>query len=93
METSKSKKEIIAKVLAWLGLIIITVILCVMAYALMHANGKLALSMIVVLAFVSIIYWIGIKLYKDMIDYEKLKTKSEEQQKMNDIARMSTKSI
>ncbi len=90
---NNNKKTIIAKVLAWLGLIIITVILCIMAYALIHSDGKLALSMIFVLAFVSILYWIGIKLYKDMIEYEKLKTKSEEQQKMNDIARMNTKNI
>lgn len=90
---NNNKKTIIAKVLAWLGLIIITIILCIMAYALIHSDDKLALSMIFVLAFVSILYWIGIKLYKDMIEFEKLKTKSEEQQKMNDIARINTKSI
>ena len=93
MENNSIKKTKIAKVLAWLGLIIITVILCIMAYALMHSDGKLALTMIVVLAFVSILYWIGIKLYKDMMEYEKLKRKGEEQQEINDIARMNTKSI
>lgn len=93
MENNSSKKEKIARVLAWLGLIIITVILCVMAYALMHSDGKLALAMIIVLAFVSILYWIGIKLYKNMIDSEKLKNRIEEQKKMNDIASMKTKNI
>lgn len=87
------KKEIIARILAWIGLIIITIILCVLAYALIHANGKLALSMIITLAFVSIIYWIGIKLYKDMKEFEKLKYKDEEQRMMNEIARTNTKSI
>ncbi len=87
------KKEIIARILAWIGLIIITIILCVLAYALINANGKLALSMIITLAFVSIIYWIGIKLYKDMKEFEKLKYKDEEQRMMNEIARTNTKSI
>lgn len=93
MDNNKSTKVIIAKAIAWIGLIIITVILCVLAYALMHADGKLALAMIIALAFVSIIYWIGIKLYKDMMEFDKLKHKSEEQQKMNDIANMNTKSL
>ncbi|MBO6119244.1 MAG: hypothetical protein J6P02_02125 [Lachnospiraceae bacterium] len=87
------KKEIIARILAWIGLIIITIILCVLAYALINANGKLALSMIITLAFVSIIYWIGIKLYKDMKEFEKLKYKDEEQRMMNEIARTNTKNI
>lgn len=93
MENNKSKKTIIAKILAWLGLIIITVILCIMAYALMHADGKLALAMIVTLVFVSILYWIGIKLYKDMMEFDSLKYKKEEQAKMNNIAHMDTKNI
>lgn len=93
MNNSLSKKQIIAKVLAWIGLIIITVLLCILAYALMHADGKLGLAMIIALAFVSIIYWIGIKLYKDMIEFDKLKHKNEEQQKMNDIANMNTKNL
>lgn len=87
------KKEIIARILAWIGLIIITIILCVLAYALINANGKLALSMIITLAFVSIIYWIGIKLYKDMKEFEKLKYRDEEQRMMNEIARTNTKNI
>jgi len=82
MENKITKKQIIAKILAWLGLIIITVILCVMAYALMNANGRLALAMIVALVFVSVIYWIGIKIYKDM-----------EEKRMNDLAHMDTKNI
>lgn len=93
MENNTSKKQIIAKVLAWMGLIIITGILCVMVYALTHENGKLALAMIITLAFVSIIYWIGIKLYKDMMEFERLKNRESEQRKMNDIARMNTKNI
>ena len=90
---SKNKKQILAKFLAWLGLIIIAVIICVIAYALIHADGKLALAMIFALAFVSIIYWIGIKLYKDMIEFDRLKNRESEQKKMNDIASMNTKNI
>ena len=93
MENRDNKKQIVVKVIAWIGLIIITVILCVMAYGIIHSDGKLILAMIVALTFVSILYWIGIKLYKDMMEFEKLKYKQEEQQKMNDIARMNTKNI
>ena len=93
MENKITKKQIIAKILAWLGLIIITVILCVMAYALMNANGRLALAMIVALVFVSVIYWIGIKIYKDMEEFDSLKYKKEEQKRMNDLAHMDTKNI
>lgn len=93
MDNRDNKKQIVVKVIAWIGLIIITVILCVMAYGIIHSDGKLILAMIVALAFVSILYWIGIKLYKDMMEFEKLKYKQEEQQKMNDIARMNTKNI
>ena len=90
---SKNKKQIIAKLLAWLGLVIIAVIICVIAYALIHADGKLALAMIFALAFVSIIYWIGIKLYKDLIKFDGIKNRKSEQKKMNDIASMNTKNI
>ena len=93
METKNNKKQIIVKVLAWIGLIIITAILCVMAYAITRSDGKLILAMIVALAFVSILYWIGIKIYKDMVEFENLKYKKEEQKKMNDIARMDTRNI
>lgn len=90
---SKNKKQIIAKILAWIGLGIITILLCGIAYSLMHADGKLALAMIIALAFVSVIYWIGIKLYKDMMEFDRLKNRESEQKKMNDIARMNTKNI
>lgn len=93
METKNNKKQIIVKVLAWIGLIIITAILCVMAYATTRSDGKLILAMIVALAFVSILYWIGIKIYKDMVEFENLKYKKEEQKKINDIARMDTRNI
>ena len=93
MDKKGNKKSIVAKVLAWIGLIVITAILCIMAYALMHADGKLALAMIVTLVFVSILYWIGIKLYKDMMEFDSLKYKKEEQAKMNNIAHMDTKNI
>lgn len=93
MENNNNKIQIIVKVLAWLGLIIITAILCVMAYAITKSDGKLILAMIFTLAFISILYWIGIKIYKDMLEFDKLKNKKEEQKRMNDIARMDTRNL
>ena len=86
-------KQKISKILAWIGLVIITVLLCIIAYAMATQNGKLALAMTIVLIFISILFWIGIKLYKDMIAFENLKHKKEEQQKMNEIASMDTKKL
>ena len=92
MSESNNKKNI-TKILAWIGLIIIAILLCIIAYAMIIKDGKLALAMTVVLIFISILFWVGIKLYKGMIKYEQLKHKDEEQRKMNDVARMSTKKL
>ena len=65
MENKKNKK-VIAKVLAWIGLIVIAIFIVTILYALIVANGKLALAMIISLIFVSILYWIGISIYKKL---------------------------
>ena len=87
------RKKKIARVLAFIGLIIITIFLCIIAYAMLTQNGRLALAMIIALVFVSVLFWIGIKVYKDMAEFENLKNKEERQKEMNDIARMNTKNI
>lgn len=63
---NKKNKQVIAKVLAWIGLIVIAIFIVTILYALIVANGKLALAMIISLIFVSILYWIGIAIYKKL---------------------------
>ena len=65
MNNNNKNNKIIVKVLAWIGLVIITIFLFIIAYAMMTQNGKLALAFTIGLIFLSIVFWIGIKLYKD----------------------------
>lgn len=89
----KNKKSILMRVLAWIGLVIITILLFVIAYAMMTHNGRLALAFIIGLMFISIVFWVIMKLYKDAEEYKALQNKEYERKKMNDIASQNTKNI
>lgn len=64
MSDNNKKNKILAMALAWLCLVIIAIFLFVIIYALMTGNGKLALAFIIGLIFLSIVIWVGIRLYK-----------------------------
>lgn len=93
MIDNQNKNKILPKVLAWIGLVIITIFLFIIAYAMMTQNGRLALAFIIGLIFLSIIYAIGIKLYKDAVEYRKLQNKEKEREDFINIASTNTKSI
>ncbi len=93
MIDNQNKNKILPKVLAWIGLVIITIFLFIIAYAMMTQNGRLALAFIIGLIFLSIIYAIGIKLYKDAVEYKKLQNKEKEREDFINIASINTKSI
>ncbi|MBO6134472.1 MAG: hypothetical protein J6O09_01675 [Lachnospiraceae bacterium] len=93
MIDNQNKNKILPKVLAWIGLVIITIFLFIIAYAMMTQNGRLALAFIIGLIFISIIYAIGIKLYKDAVEYRKLQNKEKEREDFINIASINTKSI
>lgn len=93
MIDNQNKNKILPKVLAWIGLVIITIFLFIIAYAMMTQNGRLALAFIIGLIFLSIIYAIGIKLYKDAVEYKKLQNKEKEREDFINIASTNTKSI
>ena len=91
--TKNKNIKIITKILAWIGLIVITIFLCIIAYAMLTKNGRLALTFIVALIFVSILFWIGIKLYKDAEEYNNLKNKELEKENLINLSKMNTKNI
>ena len=93
MIDNQNKNKILPKVLAWIGLVIITIFLFIIAYAMMTQNGRLALAFIIGLIFLSIIYAIGIKLYKDAVEYKKLQNKEKEREDFINIASTNTKLI
>ena len=64
-------KNKLTKIIAYIGLVVIALIIVAMLYALITKNGQLALTMIFALTFVSILFFIGIKLYKGLADYNK----------------------
>ncbi len=87
------KKRKLALKVAWVGLVVILLIICVMIYALYIANGMLALAMIVALGVVSVLFWIGIGFYKRMINKEEQIQNIKDKQTINDLARMNTKNL
>lgn len=87
------KKRKLALKVAWVGLVVILLIICVMIYALYIANGMLALAMIVALGVVSVLFWIGIGFYKRMITKEEQIQNIKDKQTINDLARMNTKNL
>lgn len=89
MNTHNKKNKIIAKIFAWIGLIIIAIFIFVILYAMLTRNGQLALAFTIGLIFISIILWIGIKLYKSIKERENIKHND----KMNDITNVNTKNI
>ena len=93
MNDNDKKIRIVARVLAWIGLIVITILLFVIAYALMTGNGRLALAFIVGLIFISIVMWIGLKLYRDAEEYRQLKNKEREAEEFINISQMNTKNL
>ncbi len=88
-----NKKKKLAVALAWIGLVIIILIIAFMAYAMITQNGKLALAMIIALAFVSIIYWIGIRVYKSMMARDERIHKEQTKNDMINLANLKTKNI
>lgn len=82
-------KNIIAKVLAWLGLIIIAVFILALVYALFTKNGQLAFAMTFAIIFISILFWIGIRVYKGLMEYSKKQL--EEREDFINIANTKTK--
>lgn len=87
------KKRKLALKVAWVGLVVILLIICVMIYALYIANGMLALAMIVALGVISVLFWIGIGFYKRMITKEEQIQNIKDKQTINDLARMNTKNL
>lgn len=93
MENNNNKNKILAKVLAWISLVIITIFLFIIAYALVTKNGRLALAFTVGLIFFSVVLWIGIKLYKDAEEYKNLKDRERETEEFINISHMNTKNL
>ena len=93
IKENKPKKNKIAVFLAWTGLVIITIFLFAMAYGLINKDGKLIIVSIFALAFISILYWIGIGFYKRIVKRDEEQYKEETRKDMNDLARMNTKQI
>lgn len=85
------KNSIIARILAWLGLIIIAIFIMMLAYALFTKNGQLALAMTVALIFVSVLFWVGIRVYKGLTEYNNLKNREKEREDFINIANTKTK--
>lgn len=92
-DNSINEKKKMAASLAWIGLVIIIIIIAVMAYGMITQNGKLALAMIVALAFVSILYWIGISAYKRMQAKDEEIYKEQTRKDMINLASMNTKNM
>lgn len=92
-DNSINEKKKMAASLAWIGLVIIIIIIAVMAYGMITQNGKLALAMIVALAFVSILYWIGISAYKKMQAKDEEIYKEQTRKDMINLASMNTKNM
>ena len=69
MNDNMRKNILLARTLAWIGLVTIIIFLLIIVYGLITRNGKLALAFIVGLIFFSIIIWIGIKIYKNAEKY------------------------
>ena len=90
---NKNIKKYIKNFFVWFGLIIITIVLCVIAYATFTQNGELAISMIYVLIMISVLYWLGIRFFKRQQFIEDYKHREEKQKEMNDIAHFRTKDV
>ena len=84
-------KNIVVKVLAWIGLIVILAFILALIYALFTKNGQLAFAMTFALIFISILFLIGIKIYKVLTERsEKMKEDNERKDFIN-IAKTKTK--
>lgn len=84
-------KNIVVKVLAWLGLIIIAVFILALVYALFTKNGQLAFAMTFAIIFISILFWIGIRAYKGLMEYSKKQLEEKEREDFINIANTKTK--
>ena len=82
-------KNIVVKVLAWLGLIIIAAFILALIYALFTKNGQLAFAMTFAIIFISILFWIGIRVYKGLTEYSKKQL--EESEEFINIANINAK--
>ena len=87
----KKNKNIVVKVLAWIGLIVILAFILVLIYALFTKNGQLAFAMTFALIFISIVFWIGIRIYKGLTDYSKKRLEESEREEFINIANTKTK--
>ena len=65
MEISNNKK-IIAKVLVWIGIIIILLFIIGMIYGMITGNGKFVVAMIIGLTIVSLLYRWGIMAFRKL---------------------------
>lgn len=83
--------NLLVKVLAWTGLIIIAIFIFALIYALFTKNGQLAFSMTFALIFISILFWIGIKIYKGLTEHSKQKYKEREREEFVNIANTNAK--
>ena len=84
-------KNKVVKILAWIGLIIIALLILILIYALLTKNGRLAFAMTFVLIFVSILFWIGIRVYKGLTEYDKKKREESEREEFINIANIKAK--
>ncbi len=84
-------KNIVVKVLAWLGLIIIAVFILALVYALFTKNGQLAFAMTFAIIFISILFWIGIRIYKGLTERAKKMNEEREREEFINIANINAK--
>lgn len=61
---NNNKKNIIAKIIAWTGLLTILALIIIMIIAMIIGNGKLAHTMIISIIYISILFWVGLGFYK-----------------------------
>ena len=85
------KNNKIAKILAWIGLIVIAILISVLAYSLFIKNGQLAFTMTFALVFISILFWIGIRVYKGLTENSTKKKEERERAEFIKLANTKTK--